>query len=426
MKKCLLMLTSAYPYHVGETFLETEIFFHVKNFDKIIILAQEVEPDAPITRKTPDEIDFHNISTKKQKITRVKDIIKGAAQTITPNGISKENAEKSFQKIVFTQYFEQRAQRQFKESLEVLQKYDFSKFDEVVIYSYWFFVTCKTGVLLKDWLKQKGIKASLVSRAHRYDVYENRNRLNFLPSRNSLAREADGVFVCSKDGQAHLKNTLPNFSNKFHSSYLGTFDHGLSSSSKTFHLVTCSRISKIKRLDLLIESLALLKNSNAEIYWTHIGDGEMKNKIIKLAKERLDFMNFEFLGRMTNEQVYEYYKNHPISLFVNVSNSEGLPVSIMEAVSFGIPVLATDVGGTNEIVKDGFNGMLLKPNFTKEDFYKKFSAFLEMDDIKYQNYRSNSRAIWEENFNAANNYENFSLTISNLDSTINAREEKRA
>ena len=46
----------------------------------------------------------------------------------------------------------------------------------------------------------------------------------------------------------------------------------------------------------------------------------------------------------------DYYKNNIIDIFINLSASEGIPVSIMDAISFGIPCIATNVGGTGEIV----------------------------------------------------------------------------
>ncbi|NCO54621.1 MAG: glycosyltransferase, partial [Bacteroidetes bacterium] len=51
-----------------------------------------------------------------------------------------------------------------------------------------------------------------------------------------------------------------------------------------------------------------------------------------------------------------------VDLFINVSESEGIPVSIMEALSAGIPVIATNVGGTNEIVNNDV-GFLIDKEF---------------------------------------------------------------
>ncbi|NJK95527.1 MAG: glycosyltransferase [Bacteroidales bacterium] len=50
-------------------------------------------------------------------------------------------------------------------------------------------------------------------------------------------------------------------------------------------------------------------------------------------------------------------------MFLNTSLSEGVPVSVMEALSFGLPVIATDVGGTGELINDEV-GMLINPEIS--------------------------------------------------------------
>jgi glycosyltransferase involved in cell wall biosynthesis len=63
---------------------------------------------------------------------------------------------------------------------------------------------------------------------------------------------------------------------------------------------------------------------------------------------------------MANERVLQHYRSEPVDLLVLLSRSEGLPVSIQEALAHGIPVLATDVGGVAEAVPaDADNGILL-------------------------------------------------------------------
>lgn len=414
MKKCLIILTSEFPYSSGEPFLESEIKYQKKCFDKIIILSQDLDSTVTQARSVPDGVEFFNISKKSKLSARTGDVLGGVLRLLNKCNICAEDREKcnSIVKKIFSNYFEQRAIRQFNESIEILQKYDFSQFDEVMVYSYWFFVTCRIGSLIKKWLADKGIKASLISRAHRYDLYENANSLNFLPYRNTLASECDKIYVCSEQGAEHLKNVIPNYKDKVKTAYLGTIDHGTSFSSSTFHIVSCSRISGVKRLDKLIDSLASLRGTGHEIYWTHIGDGKDRQRLASRAEKELSFMNTEFVGSMSNTDVYNYYKEHPVSLFVNVSSSEGLPVSIMEAMSFGIPVLATDVGGTCEIVKDGFNGMLLPQNFTDFEFGQKLTSFLNMKKDEYAVFRENAREYWKQNFDAEKNYDIFSREIS--------------
>lgn len=73
-------------------------------------------------------------------------------------------------------------------------------------------------------------------------------------------------------------------------------------------------------------------------------------------------------------------------MFINVSSSEGLPVSIMEACSFGIPIIATNVGGTAEIVQAGVNGILLKEQFETEVLKQAILRFAGMERQEYDGY----------------------------------------
>ena len=67
---------------------------------------------------------------------------------------------------------------------------------------------------------------------------------------------------------------------------------------------------------------------------------------------------FTFTGHLSKEKVYDIYRTTHCKLFINTSFSEGRPVSIMEALAFGIPVVASNVGGNPELVKNDYNGIL--------------------------------------------------------------------
>ena len=86
----------------------------------------------------------------------------------------------------------------------------------------------------------------------------------------------------------------------------------------------------------------------------------------------------------------------------------------MEAISFGIPVLATDVGGTSEIVFDCFNGKLLPKDFTVKEFVDSVLFFYNMNESDYMEYRKNARSFWQDNFDAEKNYTEFSKMLANL------------
>ena len=76
-------------------------------------------------------------------------------------------------------------------------------------------------------------------------------------------------------------------------------------------------------------------------------------------------------------------------------------------MSFGIPCIATDVGGTKEIVTDGYNGRLLRSDFNNADFVEAINWYLKMDKDTVYNLRKNVYSFWEGKYNAETNYSEF-------------------
>src|SRR5690606_18449937 len=95
-------------------------------------------------------------------------------------------------------------------------------------------------------------------------------------------------------------------------------------------IVSCSLIKPVKRLDLIID---VLSKVSYDYYWIHIGSGETEKEVIKYATEKLPPNKFEFLGFVSNDKILDVYKQYDADFFINLSDSEGLPVSIMEAMS---------------------------------------------------------------------------------------------
>ena len=155
---------------------------------------------------------------------------------------------------------------------------DFLEYENHVIYSYWLYTTARISVILKEKLIPS---SKVVTRAHRYDLYEEESPLKFLPLREKLLEDLDYVYPCSDDGTNYLKEKYPLFSNKIITKRLGTkapekmntlLENGV------VHMVSVSPCRKVKRLDRIIESLKILNDNNIKFYWTHIGDGPEKRK----------------------------------------------------------------------------------------------------------------------------------------------------
>ena len=96
-----------------------------------------------------------------------------------------------------------------------------------------------------------------------------------------------------------------------------------------------------------------------------------------------------------------YADNHPV-LFINLSYVEGIPVSIMEAFSYGIPALATDVGATKELVKNQNNGYLIKRDYMIGEVSDTINRYLALSDAEINQYRENAERTWEREYQEEN------------------------
>lgn len=169
------------------------------------------------------------------------------------------------------------------------------------------------------------------------------------------------------------------------------------------HICSCSSMTKVKRLSLLLECFRLWKG--ADILWTHIGDGPEREVLTSVANEVMkenSRIKISFKGKMSNEEVQKFYSTNAVDLFVNVSSSEGLPVSIMEALSYGIPCLATNVGGTHEIVDDSV-GFLIDKEETPFQIVEIIREYTMLSKERKHQMRINALQRWEKYFDAEKN-----------------------
>lgn len=86
----------------------------------------------------------------------------------------------------------------------------------------------------------------------------------------------------------------------------------------------------------------------------------------------------------------------------------------MEAISYGIPTIATDVGGTSEIVVDGVSGYLLREQFEPEELATCIKRVADLSETEYSELRKSTRKLWLEKFQAKKNYLEFSQLICRL------------
>ena len=108
-----------------------------------------------------------------------------------------------------------------------------------------------------------------------------------------------------------------------------------------------------------------------------------------------------FRGNIANYDIQNYYHDNWIDCFITTSSTEGLPVSIMEAMSYGIPIIATNVGGISELVDN--NGVLLQSNPNEKDICDALIKLIDSEETTINQMRINSFDLWEKSFDATKN-----------------------
>ena len=285
--------------------------------------------------------------------------------------------------------------------------------ERTVFYTYWLdHLTLGIGLAKTQYPELK-----LVSRAHNYDLYERCQKPPYFPYRARSLADIDRFYAISADGRDHIAARYPQEGAVYQVSRLGVRDPGFKSRHSedgAYRILSCSFMVPFKRLDLLYHSLEQLARSRPEwcFEWHHIGGGPLLAEIKTLVEAAPQNLSCHLEGQMPNEAVMAYYRDNPVDVFVNVSFSEGIPVSIMEAQSCGIPVVATAVGGTPEIVSEE-TGVLLPENPTPEAVA---AAVWEVvgDREAALKRREGSFENWQSRYNADENFQQFAKEILSL------------
>lgn len=273
-----------------------------------------------------------------------------------------------------------------------------------MFYTFWFDKSTLGIGLAKDTFP--GIR--LVSRAHGYDLYEERYSPPYWPCRPAALRCLDRLFPDSEAGTAYLARRYPRFAGLYETARLGVGDpRFLSASSQdgALRVASCSRMISLKRVGLLFQGLgrAARQRPGLRIEWNHYGTGELQPAVEELARrESPPNLACHFPGYSSLEDLMLFYRSDPVDVFVNVSETEGTSVAIMEAISCGIPVIATAVGGNPEIVS-AENGLLLSSHPSPDEIAE---ALLDVIDRsgEWAEKRKASRRMWKEKYDADKNY----------------------
>ncbi len=222
-------------------------------------------------------------------------------------------------------------------------------------------------------------KKSIV-RFHGFDLYEEERNFGYIPFRKPLLETLTIAALISQNGINYLSGKYPEHREKYRLLRLGTLnDHVVDySRDGVLRVVSCARLIPLKRVPLIGQALMLL---DIPVIWTHLGDGDEMKSLLDLKNRMPKNVIVNLTGMIEADSIFEFYKREQIDLFISVSSSEGVPVSIMESLSVGVPVYATDVGGTKEVVDENVGKLLsinIRPDALANEILKYYHLPLEV------------------------------------------------
>ncbi|WP_269500250.1 glycosyltransferase [Castellaniella sp. S9] len=398
--KRLLLLTSNFPYYPGEQFIELEVAYLARRKEISICVAPSGKRGNP--RILPKNVDMELGLTSSFRFEKALYLPLALLSKIFWIDIANIAREKKIGCAVIMETLKITALVLFhrKRLKNVIEKN--GGFD--IVYCYWNDVQSYASVLLK----RKGLIDRVYSRAHGYDLYEGRRRGSYMPLKKQFILEYDLLLPISEHGKNYLIRRYGVDERSISLSRLGVStcsSYTPCSGRGKLNILSISLCLPVKRIDKIIESLVLSTDrlKGVDISWVHIGGGDLLSYMMQLADQRLSGkkINYRFLGSMSNLEVKKYIKENKVDFLINTSDSEGVPVSIMEAMSYGVPAIAPKVGGVPEIVsyKTGF---LLKE---KPEPIEISDAIVVMyEKSKEIKYRSNAKKKIDSDFNATKNY----------------------
>jgi len=280
---------------------------------------------------------------------------------------------------------------------------------DAIFYDFWF----EDSTLALAALRDRGAIRCAVSRAHRFDVFDfMRDDVPRVPFREFKAESLDAIFAISEESASYIRERVGASAGKVRLARLGVPRppaHPEGTAEPPL-VVSCSTLIPRKRVQ---EVPAVLRACGRPLRWVHFGEGSRRAGVEAAAATLPDTVDWELRGWVDNAAIREFYATEPVSAFLSLSLSEGVPVSMMEAQSFGIPVVSLAVGAVPEVVTPG-TGTLLPEEAGVPEVAAALSEALAPERFD----RDAIRAAHASRYDATANYEEFAAALLELWSVV--------
>ncbi len=395
--KNVLLITQGFPYGISELgFLPTEYAKLMKScrlsilsFDTVNEPAFELSKDVHYYRYTWSS-SVSPISALLQ--LRHKEVLSDAALLLSER---QNSILPNFIRILF---FSRRAEQVEKQLAQIIEA---DKID--IVYTYW----CVQATIAALRLKRRFPRLKVITRMHGMDLYEEQISNGWQVMKPYIARNCNKLIFISKDGMSYfMSHWGKEWAEKSEVIHIGCRAMPRcmlnEAADKPLVLVSCSSIIPIKRVALIADALAAL-DSGIRVDWHHFGGGELSFKLAEHADDVLGSkknISYKLHGAIPNSELPKAYSDTGAQLFITTSETEGIPVSIMEAFAMGIPAVGTAVGGIPEIIEDGVTGFLMPSNPTAKEAAGAITRYASMDITQRNAMSQNAYDCWQRAFNA--------------------------
>lgn len=410
MKRKLILITQDFPYGNAETsFLLPEVKVLKDYFDLHIIATQLEGVERCNDNMGFDVKEISMRATVFQKLQaalflmfhaeiwdEMKDILKDRVHII-------QRFKRSFMYGIYAEIFWSRMRKTI----------NMSKDTEGIFYFYWWDYKC----LALTMHRKKYPNIRIITRTHNYDLYDERECGGRQCYKNQMDYKLDRIFFIADYGRHYyLEKQQKTESAKYILSRLGVPEQmqKVKPAKDEFVLLSCSWMAPIKRIELIIDGLSLIKSSK-RIRWIHIGDGSERMNLIGRAQRKLsgrENIKYEFTGALTNREVILYYRQHMVNCFITTTALEGNPVSVQEALSFGMPIIGTAVSDIPLMIEN--NGVLLSENPTAEEVAEAIQKMMALDEIQWEKMAQESVKIWRRDYDASQNFAEFMKALQRV------------
>jgi len=262
------------------------------------------------------------------------------------------------------------------------------------------------AAIISFFIKQR-FKTDCFFTFHAHDIYFKNKWFPLLLNNSNLS------FSISKFNIEYVKNNFKNLNpDKIKLSRLGVYIPENNSTEKTkrkkWILGFMSNLEEKKGIPFLLDAFKIIHDKNPDKFELQIaGSGEYMDMIEEFIKEHNLSSSIKILGRIRDQKKIDFYQETDVFVLPSVrtkDDMDGIPVVLMESISYAKPIISTNISGIPEICIDNYNGFLISEKSTQQlaDAIEKISNSIET----YNSFTSNSIELAKQEYDLVKNSKN--------------------